>query len=133
VMFKTVDQLGTALSRTTLRHTVLSGNLANSNTPGYKRSDVQSSKSFSRELGLQIRRYSPVKTHPKHLSTMNRRGREYWVEQDSTTTMRNDGNNVDPEREIAYIMENQLHYQALADAVSRKLGQLRSAIGEGRR
>lgn len=133
-MFKTVDQLGTALTRTTLRHTVLSNNLANSNTPGFKRSDVQTRRgSFSRELGVRMKRYSPARTHPKHLSHSRRRYRDYSVVQDHTTTMRNDGNNVDPEREMSYIMENQLHYQALADAVSRKLGQLRSAIGEGRR
>jgi flagellar basal-body rod protein FlgB len=47
--------------------------------------------------------------------------------------MRNDGNNVDLERERVYLMENQLYYDSLIDAVSRKLGQLRSVIGEGRR
>jgi flagellar basal-body rod protein FlgB len=46
--------------------------------------------------------------------------------------MRNDGNNVDPDREMALVAENQLYYQALVEAVSRKLRSLRSAITEGR-
>ena len=32
--------------------------------------------------------------------------------QDNTTAMRNDGNNVDPDREMALVAENQLYYQA---------------------
>ena len=51
--------------------------------------------------------------------------------QDNTTAMRNDGNNVDPDREMALVAENQLYYQALVEAVSRKLSSLRSAITEG--
>jgi flagellar basal-body rod protein FlgB len=47
--------------------------------------------------------------------------------------MRTDGNNVDVERERVLLLENQLHYESLIDAVSRKLGQLRNVIGEGRR
>ncbi|MCP6497754.1 hypothetical protein NL476_27720, partial [Klebsiella pneumoniae] len=57
----------------------------------------------------------------------------FSVVQDRSSVMRNDGNNVDPDREKVLITENQLHYDSLIDAVSRKLSQLRTVIGEGRR
>ncbi|WP_461365334.1 flagellar basal body rod protein FlgB, partial [Candidatus Darwinibacter acetoxidans] len=40
LVFKLVDRLSVGLSKASLRQTVLSNNLANFNTPGFKRSDV---------------------------------------------------------------------------------------------
>jgi flagellar basal-body rod protein FlgB len=135
LVFKLVDRLGSGLGKATLRHNVLSNNLANSNTPGFKRSDVVET-GFSRELA---RRQGPrlSRTHQRHLPGAGRTGRtssaSYAVVQDNSTSMRNDGNNVDPDREQVLLLENQLYYESLTDAVSRKLGQLRTVIGEGRR
>jgi flagellar basal-body rod protein FlgB len=133
-MFRLVDKLSVGLSKASLRQTVLSNNLANVNTPGFKRSDVVDNLSFSSELS-QAQGSSLRRTHAKHLSgglTGKSRG-AFSVVQDTSTTMRTDGNNVDVERERVLLLENQLYYESLIDAVTRKLGQLRSVIGEGRR
>ncbi|HPT83282.1 MAG TPA: flagellar basal body rod protein FlgB [Limnochordia bacterium] len=133
-MFRLVDRLSLGLSKASLRQTVLSNNLANFNTPGFKRSDVVDNPSFSLELakahGPSLRR-----THGRHLPglTSSRMDAAFSVVQDTTTTMRTDGNNVDVDRERVLLLENQLYYESLIDAVSRKLSQLRSVIGEGRR
>lgn len=131
-MFKLVDKLGSGLGKATLRHNVLSNNLANSNTPGFKRSDVVVDTRFSRELTrLQNPRLS--RTSARHLPGTTTTGAQpFSVVQDNSTTMRNDGNNVDPDREQVLLLENQLYYESLTDAVSRKLGQIRTVIGEGR-
>ena len=132
-MFRLVDKLSVGLSKASLRQTVLSNNLA-SQHPGFKRSDVVDNLSFSSELS-QAQGSSLRRTHAKHLSgglTGKSRG-AFSVVQDTSTTMRTDGNNVDVERERVLLLENQLYYESLIDAVTRKLGQLRSVIGEGRR
>lgn len=132
-MFKTVDRLGMGLNKASLRHEVLSDNLANFNTPGFKRSDVQVNMRFDSELqrasvgGLR-------RTNQKHLPGISvQPSSPFSVVQDRSDSMRNDQNNVDPEREKVHLLENQLYYESLIDAVSRKLGQIRSVIGEGRR
>jgi flagellar basal-body rod protein FlgB len=132
-MFKIVDRLSSGLSRSSLRHTVLSNNLANANTPGFKRSDVVDSPGFSREL-TKAQQSPLTRTNARHLPGLSGTARAgFSVVQDNSTTMRTDGNNVDVERERVLLLENQLHYESLIDAVSRKLGQLRNVIGEGRR
>ncbi|NMA61952.1 MAG: flagellar basal body rod protein FlgB [Firmicutes bacterium] len=131
-MFKTVNKLGVGLDRASLRQTVLSNNLANVNTPGFKRSDVQPLNTFPRELQrASATRLS--RTNARHLPGVVVESSPFNVVQDQSTTMRNDGNNVDPDRERVLLLENQLYYESLIDAVSRKLGQIRSVIGEGRR
>ncbi|HHY10959.1 MAG TPA: flagellar basal body rod protein FlgB [Firmicutes bacterium] len=133
-MFKTVNKLNVGLDKSTLRHSVLSSNLANFNTPGFKRSDVQSHTKFAGELQRATGRLAV--THPRHLTARSALGAKtarFSVVQDLSTSMRNDGNNVDPDRERVLLLENQMYYESLIDAVSRKLGQLRSVITEGRR
>lgn len=49
------------------------------------------------------------------------------------TTLRNDGNNVDIDAEMAMLAENTIYYQALVQQLNNSLGLLRLAITEGRR
>lgn len=132
-MFKLVNKLNSGLSRATIQQNVLSNNLANFNTPGFKRSDVVANPTFSKELN-KTQQSKLSRTNARHLSgTSAPMDQPFSIVQDRTSTMRNDGNNVDPDRERVLLLENQLYYDSLIDAVSRKLGQLRSVIGEGRR
>jgi len=132
-MFRLVDRLSVGLSKANLRQTVLSNNLANFNTPGFKRSDVVDNPSFTSELG-KAQGASLRRTHSRHLPGFSgRMDGAFSVVEDRSTTMRTDGNNVDVDRERVLLLENQLYYDSLIDAVSRKLSQLRTVIGEGRR
>ncbi len=130
-MFKVADFVGKGLDGTSLRHTVLSNNLANVNTPLFRRSDVDFSAFMAQE---SIKSHlSLYKTHNNHLYRSSDSSSRFGVYQDNSSVMRNDGNNVDAEREMVMLMENQLHYQAMADVLSRNLSLLRSVIAEGRR
>ena len=132
-MFRIVNKLSTGLSEASVRHNVLSDNLANFNTPGFKRSDVKSDARFSSEL-TRAHTSGLRRTNARHLpGGAAIETQPFSIVQDNSTTMRNDGNNVDPDREKVLLLENQLYYESLIDAVSRKLGQIRSVIGEGRR
>lgn len=126
-MFKFVDRMTKGLDAAALRHKVLSNNLANVNTPSFRRSDVDFGSIFSQSATLAM-----TTTHKGHISRSSRHGSQVRIIQDTATSMRNDGNNVDLDREIVMILANQLHYQAMTEMISRNLSQLRAVIGEGR-
>lgn len=126
-MFKMVNMMNQVLDASSLRHQVLSNNLANVNTPDFQRSDVEFNQVY-RKAKLAV-----TKTHDGHLSSRATTRSNFSIVQDDSTILRNDGNNVDPDREMVYLLENQIHYQTMTDMVNRNLGLLRSVISEGRR
>lgn len=130
-MFSLVNRLNTALDGSSLRHKVLSDNIANVNTPQFKRSDVNFMEALS--CTPEKARLNLARTHPKHLTGRAKTESKFRIETDFTTTMRNDTSNVDIEREMTLLTENQLYYTTITDNLSRRLGLLRSVIGEGRR
>ncbi len=126
-MFKFADMITQGLNVSSLRQKILSNNLANANTPNFRRSDVDFAAVFAQVNSI------PVEiTHKNHINIKGNNNQSH-IKQDKSNLMRNDGNNVDVDREMMFLLENQLHYQAMADVVSRNLSMLRSVIGEGRR
>jgi flagellar basal-body rod protein FlgB len=113
-----VNNLQRAMTRTTQRHGLLIDNLANLNTPGYKRKDMD----FGIALDEQLAGSSPFG---------NKRGKSDGVQED-TGSIRLDGNSVDLEREVMAIAETELHYQALTDMTSSYFSTLKNIIREGK-
>lgn len=105
--------LAAALGAAGLRQETLAHNIANVNTPGFKRLYV----SFEDELRAAA---DPGAVAPQ-------------VHRDDITSGRADGNNVDLDREMALLAENQIRYAALARQMSGHFDRLRLAIWEGRR
>ena len=106
-----------ALQGSSLRQRVLSNNLANANTPGFKRSDVDFHESLARELqaggsardALERVSFAPVT--------------------DTSSSMRADGNNVDVDEEMSLLQENSLEYQSLVTIARARIMMLKTAIG----
>lgn len=137
-LFTLTDRLlERALDGVAARQRVTAHNIANVNTPGYKRYRL----SFEENLRQAVekgerRRLTGKVTHPRHIPIGESQpplDRPFRVERDLTTTMRNDGNNVDVEAELAQVIKDQVYYQALADQVARRYAMLRAAVTEGRR
>jgi len=123
--------LGRALDAAALRQRTIAQNIANVNTPGFKRYYVTFEDELRRALrggdGLPLYR-----THPRHLP----QGALYLeprVHQERTTSMREDGNNVDVDREMVELVMNTLNYNLLVQQLNGRLGMLRYVINEGRR
>ena len=98
------------MSRATQRHALLTNNLANVNTPGYKRRDIDCNITLTEEqnkFGL---------LHPEDQPTTD------------TSSIRVDGNNVDLEREVMTMSETELRYQTLTDMTANYFSQLKSVI-----
>lgn len=124
-----------ALERASLRQQVLSNNIANVNTPQFKRSDVafgdQLQQAIEQDTQKSAKRLALQKTNPRHLAP---EGRETGprIVRDDAVTMRADGNNVDIDREMAEVAKNSIFYQANAQQLSRYYSTLKSVITGGR-
>ena len=126
-----------ALDGVAERQRVSAHNIANANTPGYKRYRLPFEDQLKAALAREDRReLIGATTHPGHIpirSGSARRRADLSVERVGETSMRNDGNNVDIEAEMAQIIKDQVHYNALAQEVAKRYSMLRDAITEGRR
>ena len=106
-----IDLLSQMLDTSSLRHRVIAQNIANVNTPQYKRLEV----AFEEELVKLLDRGSaPSGARP---TVFEGDGPE-----------RVDGTTVDIDREIGDLNKNGLLYQAAAQILASRLGSLRAAI-----
>jgi flagellar basal-body rod protein FlgB len=120
----TAATLSSALRGYEARNLAISNNLANSETPGYRRLDV----SFESALASA--------THDAHsLSGMSRGEAADLVggvmpssTADTATAMRTDGSNVDPDTEMAALAQNQLAHQTVTSLLDKHLTLIRTAI-----
>ena len=125
-MFREVTFLEKGLEQTHLRQRLLANNIANVDTPGYQRQDL----SFAQYLRIRKNLTGEV-THAAHLAfPQSPKGIGF---NGPGTRGRNDGNNVDIEREMAELVKNSLYAQALSRQTSQYLVNLKRVISEGRR
>lgn len=110
----TVLQRG--LEGASLRQQVLSNNLANANTAGFKRSDVDFQSSLASALGSS----DPSQS----LDSL-----AFTPQADSSTTMTLDGNNVDTDTEMANLTSNAVEYETLAAIEQQRFATLKAAMG----
>jgi flagellar basal-body rod protein FlgB len=123
-----------AMDSLAVQHEVVANNLANIDTPQFKRSIV----SFQDKLkaALDINQPSDLwRTHPMHMPIAQKVSLDGFkpdIQTLSETIGRNDGNNVDLEMESGVLAENNLLFNSLADVTSRYIANIRHAISEGR-
>lgn len=144
---RTFAALERSLDAASLRQQVISNNLANANTPGYKASHVVFESLLQQALdgtNPATPRLLPVATNTRHFGLSAAAASSLQtadpalavrpqVVRETGTAGRNDGNNVDVEREITDLTENSLVYGALVSQVNTRFQWLRTAIFEGRR
>ncbi|HHV79730.1 MAG TPA: flagellar basal body rod protein FlgB [Firmicutes bacterium] len=117
------------------RHTLIANNIANVNTPGYKRLDLDFESAMRQEIARQTGTGSKVplwKTDPAH-QDLPESSPITVVQTDSGTVHRNDGNNVDVDYEMSLLAQNEITYETAARLLSGEFGLLWKAITEGRR
>jgi len=109
-----------------LRHKVLADNIANVDTPNFKRSDVNFEQVLRSALTGESGNLELKRTSERHLSGIALTNQ--FVYADNSTSMRNDGNNVDIDLEMTRLVENTLHYNALARAYTAHLSMYKQVI-----
>lgn len=112
-----LNRLNRAMELTSQRHSLLTNNLANVNTPGYKRMDMDFNLQMDDAMG---------RIQEKMESLNGDR-----VTRDEGA-VRIDGNSVDLEKEVMMIAETELRYQALTDMTASYFQGMKNVIREGR-
>jgi len=121
-----LKMLEQGLDNTGLRGKILQNNVANSDTPGFKRSDLNFEAALSLAMGGSTGQLPMRGTHPGHLPGVTFDGSNL-VYLDRSTTTRNDGNNVDMDVEQTKIAENTYTYMYLARALTAQMSMVRQA------
>ncbi len=120
-----------ALAASALRQKTISNNIANVNTPGFKKSSVLFEENL--QAAMNQTQLPLVRTHENHLAAGQFTGNmEPSVVLDNTTSMRVDGNNVDVDKEMAGLAKNSIYYSAVAQQLNKYYTGLLSAIREGK-
>jgi flagellar basal-body rod protein FlgB len=107
------------------RQEAISGNIANVNTPGYRRRDVD----FA---GILAEAMDSTESQPKSERINALEAAEPEVSIDRTFLFRNDAGDVDIDREMAEQARTQLLYNAYTRLISKRLKLYLTIITEGR-
>jgi flagellar basal-body rod protein FlgB len=133
----TLTQLERSLDVRLARHNVLSGNLANVDTPGFNPKDVDF-RSAMEAASNAANGTGPTagpkltSTDERHLATGGMSGTDdVPLIEIGGTSPSIDGNRVDLDRTMADLAENGLQYAAGAKAAGKKLAILRYVVSDG--
>ena len=120
---KSTKALGARINFSQLRHSVVSSNIANVETPGYKAKRLRFEEALSRAIDLSGKGRM-LASEPGHIA--NGPGRISNVRadvfEDPDVNLTNDENTVDLEREMAVLKENSIIYKAAVQLINKKLG-----------
>ncbi len=122
--FDYINVLQKAADASWLRNEAISNNIANVDTPGYKRQDVDFESVLERELGYNRYRTMDDKVHNVH---RNRLSVGTYTDAGGFS-YRTDGNNVDIETENMYLARNQLKYTGLINSISQEFQNLQAVM-----
>ena len=111
------------------RHALISSNVANVDTPGYKTIDL----SFEQELrDATASAGSRLETTNNLHLAIGTETHTASVKEVEGLTVRNDLNNVNVDREMAQVSTNALKFSMVAQLIAGKFRTLKNAIQEGR-
>ena len=123
--FGYVDVLKTAADASWLREEVLTNNIANVDTPNYKRQDVE----FTTYLKSALEQAGTPASTTQKVNEANFSGittRTYT--ENTTLSYRMDGNNVDLSTENAELAAEQINYNALIDSMNNEFTRMKAVL-----
>ena len=124
--FDYINVLDKAADASWLRETAITNNLANVDTPGYKRQEVDFESVLKQELGRS--KYTSL---DKKIRGLNGNLSKLTVSayEDSTNySYRLDGNNVDPDSENVELASEQIRYDALTSSLNSQFNCMKAVI-----
>ena len=117
-----------AMKTAELNHTILANNIANVDTPGYKRIEV----TFEEDLKKAVRDLKPFPRQGNEVDTYPRLSRienfSPRARMDDSLPARADESNVSIDREMADLSKNRGKILALTELLSRSYSDLKAAI-----
>jgi len=127
-LFSAVDDLSMGTNATWLRNEVISNNIANADTPGFKVSqvrfeDIMASAISSNGLETQTTKSGQAQTALSDIGDV-----QPVVTTDDSTSYRLDGNNVDIEAQMTALAQNSLEYYTFISKINTEFDKLNIAI-----
>ncbi|AZT89752.1 flagellar basal body rod protein FlgB [Caldicellulosiruptor changbaiensis] len=134
-MFDKIDFYKKALDYAWKRNEVISNNIANADTPGYKAKDLNF-KAFLQAYLNDQNNLELITTDKRHIKAEQSSGtstKDRAIEiLDSSFQMRLDGNTVDIEQEMGKLLQNSLYFDGVSLQLSREINKWKTVIKEGR-
>ncbi len=127
-LYTNIDFYKKALEGSWEKNKTISNNIANVNTPNYKRKTV----SFENQLKktIETNKLDLQTTNKNHISI----GKSEFtpiVSKDKSTSYRIDGNNVNIDKETGELAKNTIMYNALVQQISNDFKRIKNVIQEG--
>lgn len=124
-----IDILQRSMDTSMVRQNVIANNIANANTPGFKRSSVNFESRLRYALQSEARepRFREALTNERHIrfhEPLDYREVRPRRVVDFMTTGQNNGNNVDIEVESMDLLNNQLAYQMMTRSVADSFARI---------
>ena len=122
--FDYVNVLDKAADASWKRETVLANNIANVDTPGYKRIDLDFEGVLKQELGRCKHTSLDTKIENLHMDHLNP---SVYTDL-SNYSYRLDGNNVDIDNEEVEYASEQLRYEGITAGINNEFNRMKSVI-----
>ena len=119
-----INVLDKAMDASWTRETLISNNIANVDTPGYKRQDIDFASVLEQELGRSKYESLDSKIDNIHVSHLN----PQTYTDSASYSYRIDDNNVDIDTENVELASEQIRYQAWETAVNGEFQLLKTAM-----
>ncbi len=129
---KTLRLVKAALKVRTFKQNLIASNIANVDTPGYRRRDIPFKKVMEAYLKGNEPELPLKRTNPKHLTNEVSLGIDKFIKAYESPTL-GTPNNVSLEEEMTNLAQNQVLYEATLQALSKELQILNDVITEGGR
>lgn len=126
---KTLKALSTSLNFRQMRQEVISANIANAETPGYRSKRVDFEKALARALDVDGN-MAMNNTDKRHFD-VGSGGFDNLkpdIYEDPNGVVSEDGNTVDRDKEMAAMAENKILYDASVQLLNKKLGLMKYAV-----
>lgn len=122
--FDYINVLDRAADASWTRESLIANNIANVNTPNYKRRDLNFESVLNEQLGSCKHESLDAKMRTVDLGQLN----PMTYTDHSSLSYRLDGNNVDIDTEEAELASEQIKYQALTTSISKEFSRMKSVI-----
>lgn len=119
-----------ALDFQSQRLLLITSNISNLDTPGYKAKDIDFSKQLKEAIGSRGS-LALAGTHQKHFA--GNRNTVAGLEPDvfeEPEAAKSNGNNVNIDKEMMKLSENQIHFNATVQLLAKRASTIRAAITE---
>ena len=123
--FSQIDMMSKALRGSWMKNSAISNNIANVNTPGYKKETVNFQEVLQNQMNLN-QHVTMTKTNSKHIDSAY--VGDITVETVNDTSYRVDGNNVDIDVENAEMAKNTIYYNTVVNQVNSQFSRLKTAF-----